>query len=73
MEVDVFSVGLLTDMTGPTLFGSAQTGVTPSWIRGVDTWLTFDVDNVALTPGTYGMSIDFAFCRTPRFRFPAAT
>jgi hypothetical protein len=60
MAVDVFSVGDLTQTSGTTVFGSAQTGVTPSYTKGVNTWMTFDVDDVALAPGLYGFSVDFA-------------
>jgi hypothetical protein len=72
MRVQVYNVGSLLDAdgsTGNTLVVN-ETGVTPAFGYGVDTWLRFDVANTALPAGTYGMSIDFDFLLNGSGGFP---
>jgi hypothetical protein len=62
LEVTLFSAATVASTSGTNLAGYPDAGVGPTtaFATGTNLWMTFDVADVALTPGIYGFKVGFS-------------
>ena len=58
MGAVIYNATTLADTSGTVV--SSQSALTPSFTQGVVNWMIFDLDDVVLAAGTYGINFDFA-------------
>lgn len=58
MGAVIYNATTLADTSGTVV--SSQSALTPSFTQGVNNWMIFDLDDVVLAAGTYGINFDFA-------------
>jgi hypothetical protein len=62
LEVTLFSAATVASTSGTNLAGYPDAGVGPTtaFATGTNLWMTFDVADVALSPGIYGFKVGFS-------------